>query len=168
MEITVSALRDIKTLLGKAQLEKFLIQLAHWHHNEWLHLNPGATLNSRLQRYQASIDTQLLPEIFVAYTGTTLLGSVTLDKEDMDTRPYLTPWLASLYVAPEYREQSVASQLIQYVVSYAKENNFSNIYLFTEDQTDFYQHRGWHFIESVEYRNVEVDLMCLNIKYKVK
>lgn len=164
MEVTVSALRDIRALFENDLLESFLKQLAHWHHNEWLHLNPGATLNSRLQRYQASIETELLPEIFVAYTGTILLGSVTLEKEDMDTRAYLTPWLASLYVAPEYRKKGVASQLIKYVVNYAKDNNFKNLYLFTEDQTDFYQYRGWHFIESVEYRNTEVDLMWQNLK----
>jgi len=142
-----------------ACLETYLLQLARWHHDEWLHLNPGATLESRVKRYQDSINTDVLPEIFVAYSGDVLLGSVTLAKDDMDTRAYLTPWLASLYVAPEYRSQGVASQLIKYVVSYAKQMQYKNIYLFTEDQTDFYKHRGWHFIESLEYRNNEVDLM---------
>lgn len=164
MTVTVAALRDIPTLFGDAVLENFLMQLAQWHHDEWLHLNPGATLSSRLQRYQASLETVALPEIFVAYNESTLLGSVTLDKEDMDTRSHLTPWLASLYVKPDNRRQGVASLLIKYVVRYAKENDFKNIYLFTEDQTDFYQHRGWHFIESVEYRNAEVDLMFQNLK----
>ena len=164
MAVVVSALRDIQPKFGDAVLEGFLMQLAQWHHNEWLHLNPGAILSCRLQRYQASLETEALPEIFVAYNGTTLLGSVTLDKEDMDTRSHLTPWLASLYVQPDNRRQGVASQLIKYVVCYAKENGYKNIYLFTEDQTDFYQHRGWHFIESVEYRNAEVDLMFQNLK----
>jgi len=164
METTVAALRDIRRLLGNSELERFLSQLAQWHHNEWLHLNPGATLASRLERYRVSIETELLPEIFVAYNGTTLSGSVTLAKDDMDTRACLTPWLASLYVDPDSRGQGIASQLIQHVVSYAKANSYKNIYLFTEDQTDFYQHRGWRFIESVEYRNAEVDLMYQNLK----
>lgn len=159
VNILVAPLRDCGDLI-----DSYLTQLSEWHHNEWLHLNPGATLGSRRERYKASIKTDTLPEVFVAYKGSTLLGSVTLDKEDMDTRKYLTPWLASLYVKPESRNQGVASQLIEFVVSYANEKNFKNIYLFTEDQTDFYQHRGWHFVESVEYRNAEVDLMCKNIK----
>ena len=142
-----------------ASLETYVQQLAHWHHDEWLHLNPDATLKSRLKRYQESVKTDMLPDIFVAYNDDGLLGSATLAKDDMDTRAYLTPWLASLYVAAEYRSQGIASQLIKYVVGYAKQKQYKNIYLFTEDQTDFYQHRGWHFIESLEYRNNEVDLM---------
>lgn len=147
MDITIAALREINVRLGNDVFESFLSQLAQWHHNEWLHLNPGATLESRLQRYQASIETDSLPEIFVAYTGTILSGSVTLAKDDLDTRPFLTPWLASLYVTPDSRGQGIASQLIHFVVNYAKDNHYKNIYLFTEDQTEFYQHRGWHFIE---------------------
>ena len=154
MEIVITPLSKTSTCL-----ETYLLQLARWHHDEWLHLNPGATLESRVKRYQDSIKTDVLPEIFVAYSADVLLGSVTLAKDDMDTRAYLTPWLASLYVVPEYRGQGIATQLIKYVVSYAKQMQYKNIYLFTEDQTDFYQHRGWHFIESLEYRNNEVDLM---------
>lgn len=157
MDITISKLSEID------QRDGCIAQLARWHHDEWLHLNPGATLESRLKRYQSSVSNSNLPELFVAFNGETLLGSATLAKNDMDTREFLTPWLASLYVATEYREHGVASTLIEYVLSYAKQHEFKNIYLFTEDQTDFYQHRGWHLIESVEYRDAEVDLMSLKL-----
>lgn len=159
MDFSISPLCECNELT-----EEFLTQLATWHHVEWLHLNPDAALNSRLLRYRESIESISLPEIFVAYTGSELLGSVTLDKNDMDSREHLTPWLASLYVKPDKRNQGIATQLIKYIISYARENNFKNLYLFTEDQTDFYQSRGWRFIESVEYRNAEVDLMCQNLK----
>jgi len=158
MNVTIKALGDCAEL-AKSYAE----QLANWHHNEWLHLNPGATLSTRLQRYNQSIKSNELPKIFVATVENELLGSVTLDKEDMDTRAYLTPWLASLFVKPENRKQGVASLLIEYVIQYAKQHDYKNIYLFTEDQTDYYQRRGWHFVESVEYRGAEVDLMCQRI-----
>lgn len=155
MRATITALRDCGD-----HIDDFLGQLALWHHQEWLHLNPDATLEQRFARYQQSLVTDALPEIFIAHNDAQLLGSVTLDKEDMDTRKILTPWLASLYVKPESRGQGIASQLIEYVVRYAEQQRYKNLYLFTEDQTDFYQHRGWRFVETVEYRAVDVDLMC--------
>lgn len=143
--------------------EKYLFQLALWHHNEWLHLNPGASLEDRVKRYKKSILSTGLPEIFIACSEDQLLGSVTLDKSDMDTRPHLTPWLASLFVEPASRSRGIASQLITHCIAYAKKTNFKNIYLFTEDQIKFYKHRGWHFVETVEYRDSEVDLMRQHI-----
>ena len=154
MNLILRALRDSGELT-----RGYIEQLAKWHHEEWLHLNPGAKLEQRLLRYEKSIDMKSLPEIFVASDGDKLIGSATLEKEDMDTRAFLTPWLASLFVEPEYREQGVASQLIQYVIDYSRQQNYKNIYLFTEDQTDYYKKRGWHFVETLEYRSVEVDLM---------
>ncbi len=159
MRATITALRDCGD-----HIDGFLGQLAFWHHQEWLHLNPGATLKQRLARYQQSLVTDALPKIFIAHNGAQLLGSVSLEKEDMDTRKFLTPWLARLYVEPESRGLGIASQLIEYVVSYAEQQRYKNLYLFTEDQTDFYQHRGWHFVETVNYRQVDVDLMCRKLE----
>jgi len=159
MTIVILSLKD-----SGALQDDYIEQLARWHHNEWLHLNPGATFGKRLARYNKIVITKALPEIFIACENEKLLGSVTLDKEDMDTRQYLTPWLASLFVEPNSRSLGVASALIKYCLDDAKQKNFKNLYLFTEDQTIFYQHRGWHFVETLGYRNVDVDLMCQNLK----
>jgi len=158
MAITISALRN-----NTKEQKAYLLQLATWHHNEWLHLNPDSSLDERVARYQQSILDSGLPEIFIACDNDKLLGSVTLDKSDMDTRPYFTPWLASLFVEPSSRTQGVASKLIQYCLSYAKEKNYKNVYLFTEYQTEFYKKCGWNFVETLEYRGAEVDLMRQHI-----
>ena len=155
VDVTITVLADC----GQ-QTKAFIEQLAQWHHQEWLHLNPGATVEQRLVRYSNSLTSDALPTIFVAHNNGLLLGSVSLEKEDMDTRKFLTPWLASLFVIPEQRNKGVASQLIRFIVNYAKQHRFKNLYLFTEDQTDFYQHRGWYFVETVNYRQTDVDLMC--------
>ncbi len=155
MAVVVSTLRNCGALQ-----DDYLLQLAKWHHNEWLHLNPGGTLEQRLAGYKHSVQSSALPEIFIACENKKLLGSATLAKEDMDTRKFLTPWLASLFVVPEQRNKGIASQLITFIINYAKKNGFKNLYLFTEDQTDFYRHRGWYFVETVNYRQTDVDLMC--------
>ena len=162
MTIEIMALRDCQL-----RLAEYLYQLAHWHHHEWLHLNPGATLHKRLERYQQSTAADTLPEIFIAIKNKQLLGSVTLDKEDMDTRKQLTPWLASLFVKPEFRGQGIATRLIKFCTQYAQQRGFKNVYLFTEDQTEFYKQRGFRFIETLEYRNAEVDLMSHRLINKI-
>jgi len=142
----------------------YIEKLAAWHHEQWLYLNHGALLEERLNRYQDSLISPELPNLYIAHNGKDLLGSVTLDKEDMDSRPFLTPWLASLFVKPSVRQQGIASDLINYCCQHAKQLGYKNVYLFTEDQTQFYQQRGFRLLETVEYRQVEVDLMCHHLK----
>jgi len=158
MSLTIRSLSD-----SGISTELYVKQLAKWHHEQWLYLNPGASLAERLSRYQQAVQSQTLPHLYIATNETELLGSVTLDKDDMDTRDYLTPWLASLYVKQEARQQGVGSQLIEFCCVQAKQLGYRNLYLFTEDQTQFYRQRGFRLLESVEYRQVEVDLMCRNL-----
>ncbi len=61
---------------------------------------------------------------FVASASGNLLGSAMLVAQDMDTRTDLTPWLASVFVAPEHRRQGIATKLIAQVVDAAKALRF--------------------------------------------
>jgi GNAT superfamily N-acetyltransferase len=44
------------------------------------------------------------------------MGSAAIIDSDMDTRPELTPWLASVFVAKEFRNQGVGSRLVEHVM----------------------------------------------------
>jgi GNAT superfamily N-acetyltransferase len=47
----------------------------------------------------------------VAFLDDTPVGSVSLIASNMDTRPELTPWLAALFVLPQYRRRGVGTAL---------------------------------------------------------
>lgn len=142
--------------------------LAEWHHAEWAHLNPGDTVEARISRMQSLLAKEQVPTAFVALEGETLLGSASLIDNDMDTRKDLRPWLASVYVAPEFRDRGVGSALVQRVVDEARALAVETLYLFTPDRESLYARMGWLVIERTEYRGEQVVVMELPISTRKK
>ena len=130
--------------------------LAAWHHAQWGHLNPAKSLEVRLERLQAELATHLaqrtIPTTFIAVEGPRVLGSASLVAHDMDLRPNLTPWLASVFVDPTRRGQGIGSQLVERVAAEAAAIGVPRLYLFTPDRMSLYARLGWRTLEQVEYR----------------
>jgi GNAT superfamily N-acetyltransferase len=88
---------------------------------------------------------------FVALEKGQAVGTASLDFEDLPPQPDLTPWLASVYVLPEYRARGLGALLVQRVEDEAKDKGFEHIYLHTSDHADFYARRGWQTLLTVDY-----------------
>ena len=139
----------------------YLPQLAAWHQAQWSYLNPGESLHARIARMQAYLNADFIPSTFVAVMDGQLLGSAAIVAHDMDTRPELGPWLASVYVAPAYRRRGIARALIEYVIAQARQHGIDRLYLFTPDQTEYYARLGWSVVEKTDYRASEITIMTM-------
>lgn len=60
----------------------------------------------------------------------------------------MAPWLAGLYVDPNYRCKGVADKLINAVLEICKDISYSRVFLRTEHTSDYYRKRGWSFLEA--------------------
>lgn len=136
----------------------YLQTLASWHHEEWRDLNPGQTLDQRMQKMQCHMEGRFIPSTYLAVDGL-LLGSAAIVESDMDNRKDLSPWLASVYVDKQYRRQGIGSRLVKHIVDKARHQGIKNLYLFTPDQECFYQQLGWQVLEKTHYHGVEVTIM---------
>ena len=152
------------TLLNLKQEPQHLPVLAAWHHAEWTHLNPGRSLQDRIQSMQAYLNDDQIPSTFIHRRDGQLTGSAALVDCDMDTRADLTPWLASVFVAPDYRRQGIGSELVRQVMKAAVQAGFEKLYLFTPDQVGFYQGLGWCIMEHTTYRDCPVTVMCVCLR----
>lgn len=141
-------------------------QLAEWHHVEWAALNPGQTLQQRIDKMQKYLGDELVPSTYIVLDADTLVGSAALIEYDMD-KPGWTPWLASVYIRPEYRKQGIATRLIQHVMNTAGVAGVEKLFLFTPDQSDFYSKRGWSVVSQERYRNHDVTIMKVNLIEKL-
>ncbi len=135
--------------------------LAHWHYMEWSYLNPGDSVERRITRLQSHGGPGQIPMTFIALQGETLLGSASLIPHDMDTRMDLSPWLASVYVAPEFRRCGIGSALVGRVVGEARILGIHPLYLFTTDKESFYAGLGWSVVERTIYRGQQVTIMAI-------
>ena len=104
-----------------------------------------------------------IPTTFVALEGETLLGSACLLADDMHQYRDLTPWLASVFVAPEHRACGAGSALVQRVVEEARALGIKMLYLYTPDREGFYSRMGWAVRERTEYMGIDVVIMQLSL-----
>lgn len=137
--------------------------LARWHHSEWGHLHTGEMIPDRFAKLRERSGRAQIPTTLIALAGKRLLGSISLVVDDMRTRPDLSPWLASLYVAPQHRRRGIGSLLMARVVAEARRLGVDSLYLFTPDLESFYGARGWSRLETTDYRGEGVVVMARKI-----
>jgi predicted N-acetyltransferase YhbS len=94
---------------------------------------------------QAS-DPNAIPLSLLAFVDGQPTGTINLIENDDQRRPHLYPWLAALFVAPEYRRKRVGTALIEVLVREAKRLGFSKMFLGT-DQPSYYARIGAQFHE---------------------
>ena len=135
-----------------------LTTLASWHHSEWSTLNPGESLDDRIIRMQPHLNEAFIPSTFVAKDNN-LLGSAAIVSQDMETNLSLTPWLASVYVTPQYRRHGVGRKLVKHVMTQSKLEGINKLYLFTPDKQNFYLKLGWTKKHTERYHDQKVTVM---------
>lgn len=143
---------------------EFIPALAVWHHKEWAYLRPGDSVEARTERLRKACGRGEIPSVFIAFDGSTLLGSAMLIAHDMETRMELTPWLAGVFVAPERRGQGIGSMLVGRVVECAAGLGVERLYLYTPSAERMYSRLGWLVVERALYRGADVLVMQRDIE----
>ncbi len=139
-----------------------LEKICTWHHNEWGYLNPGRTLEARIEKMREHFDGNTIPATYVAEIDGKIVGSASILESDMPERPELKPWLASVFVDPDYRKNQVGRTVVLKIMQHAREAGIKTLYLYTPDREHFYKHMGWKTIEKLEYHGANVTLMKID------
>lgn len=142
-----------------ADHQEHIPRLAEWLHAQWGYLHENDSVERRAARLEARANRGGVPVTFVAVEGGTLLGSASLVDADLEARPELTPWLASVYVAPEHRGRGVASALVRRVVEEARDSAIGRLYLWTTDQERLYARLGWSPLERMRFAGEDIVIM---------
>ena len=140
----------IEQLTGRADLAPVL---AGWHHAEWGHLyDPGVwDLDTAVRELEAMSRAGSADVTWIALDGDTLVGSVSLvGDDDLRGFEHLTPWLASMFVAPAARGRGVAGLLTDALLAGAAERGHADVHLFTSGQEGYWSARGWRVLERVD------------------
>ena len=136
-----------------------LPELAQLHYDEWKHFSPDKTLEDRVIKLREVAESSDVPFIVVAIEDEQLMGSAALVNEDMRTRTDLSPWLASVFVKPELRNNGIARRLVRHIEGEAARRGIAKLYLYTEHARDLYIKLGWCDLEDCEYQGVKVSIM---------
>lgn len=96
---------------------------------------------------ESSLDKENLPQTFIALMDDEPVGTVGLWRCDLMSRQDLFPWLACLYVLPEYRGKGIGLALQRFLIKYSGEIGYKEIFLYTE-LDNYYEKLGWQYIEN--------------------
>lgn len=136
-----------------------LQELAKLHYDEWRHFSPEKTFDDRVMKLRSMAQSEEVPFMVVAVDNDRLIGSAALVPEDMQTRKDLSPWLASVFVKPEFRKSGIATRLVRHIENEATRLGIEKLFLYTEHARDLYVKLGWTDIEQCEYMGVDVAVM---------
>ncbi len=139
--------------------EQHIPTIATWFHRQWNHLNPNRTKAQVIDMIYTHLNTDKLPIIYVAIENSLPIGAVMLRISDMEGYPQFSPWLSSLFIAPEHRNRGYGKILMRHCLEAAKNMKFTKIYLNTEDQESWYTPMGWQSVVTVDYRGFPTTIM---------
>lgn len=116
-----------------------------WSFQEWGHYKQGETLETFMEARKQYLNDATLPLTLVVFDGETPVGMCSL-AQTRGILPELAPWLAALYVTPDYRNKKIGRLLEMEICNKAREMGFEKIYLFTSDPliVPWYTALDWH------------------------
>ena len=139
-------------------------ELARLHFEEWGHLRPGESIEERTERLRLFCGRHSVPSVVVALENDDLIGSAMLAERDMESRPHLTPWLAGVFVKPQFRGKNIGKALVKRIEDHAKSLGFEVLYLYSPSTEGFYKKMNWKVIERCEYLGTHVAVMSKRLR----
>ncbi|MBP7735100.1 MAG: GNAT family N-acetyltransferase [Spirochaetes bacterium] len=159
---------DLMEIIPLHRIPDYAPILAHWSYMEWYRAR-SMDFTLVLRAYQERARSDRVPLSFVAIEGSLPVGMVTLKLDDLWSRKDLNPWLASLYVLPEYRRCGTGQALVRAVTARAPELGHDRLYLFLgrhdrEWLERYYINRGWAVVESaVDNDGLETKILAYEL-----
>ena len=106
---------------------------------------PADTIAGRLRE---NMSASPIPFALVAHRDETFIGTASVITSDIEERPQYSPWIAAVWVDPQYRMREIGSELVSRAASDAFALHFRRVYLCAEkERRRFYTRQGWHPIE---------------------
>ncbi len=149
-EIAVTVLDGAEPLAG---------ELADRHVAEWGHLYSNWDSTAARAEFGAHKTDGSLPATLLLREGGQPAGSVSLIQGDCQARRDLDPWLASLYVFPEFRGRGHAHRLIEAAVRHAAEAGERQLHVFSESAGGLFRRHGFTLLERTSLRGASIEIL---------
>lgn len=143
-----------------ADYPQFVEACSLWDHSEW-GSRTGHSLNEARRLFQSAACEHDLPVTRVAIDGDRLVGMASLILQEGASRAERSPWLASVFVDPDYRRRGIAGLLIEAVIREARTRGRQRLSLFTPDQQTLYRRHGFEGVRTVHYNGLLYTVMAL-------
>jgi len=91
------------------------------------------------------------------------VGTCLLVESEIEPNHDVSPWLAGLFVVPEFRRKGAGAVLVRAIEDQARQRGFSRLYLYTTDAAGFYAMLGWSVLDRTNWRGSDTALMVRDL-----
>lgn len=124
-------------------------KIVSWNY-EWWGKKTGKSIDAVRCYMEHSVNTNKLPQTFVALENGEAVGMYQLSMtDDLFGRPDIYPWLINVYVDEAHRGKQICRILMETVPERAKKAGIEMLYLYTS-HVGLYEKFGWEFVEFVD------------------
>ena len=135
---------------------------AQWAFDHWKETDPDDNIQWYLNVYsESAVDSSTLPISLAAITANDGLAGVACVVRDDELPDAMEPgpWVAAVFVNPEYRGMAVGKQLVTEAVRRARELGHSDVYLYTRDVAHWYETFGWERVRETHIHQKPITIM---------
>ena len=136
--------------------------VAKWAHEEFWS-RAGRTLEETRVLFTPVQRETWLPRTFVLLQDETPIGMASIVEHDLDARPDLAPWLASVVVDRAARGRGHSRTLVKFIEDFARDNGVETLWLFTWSAEGLYAKLGWDALERLDRNGREIVVMSKNL-----
>lgn len=134
-------------------------EIADLKFREFGYLVPEKTLSDFHKGLETHLSYRELPITYIVVEDKQFIGTFSLRKCDMDTHQHISPWIGSVLVHPDKRNQGIGAFLVKNAEMMAKERGYGHLYLFTPNKAAWYAKLGWEILENTVFNNVPVTII---------
>lgn len=121
--------------------------VSRWLYDEFVHREDDDLKYETFHSNFLDNNKTKLPIRLVAIMDGKCVGTVTIIDNDFYGKSY-SPWLGGLYVDTPYRNEGIGQRMIDFIKQIAKDLDYYEIYLNTENAGGYYKRLGWIYIET--------------------
>jgi len=133
-----------------AEYPEHLLEVGTWIYRQWWERpdRPEVTVEVVLNLLRQHTAKDRIPLTIVALADGSPVGSCCVIENDCVHRPQYAPWVAAVYVKPEWRRQGVASAFLQEAAWIAARVPVDGLYIDCHLETaPVYEKNGWSILE---------------------
>lgn len=126
---------------------------------EFSHLAPEKTLDDYIKGLREHCNDKQFPITYIVLENENFLGTFSLRACDLDSHKQFTPWMGSVLVPPEKRNQGIGAFLVKQAEEKSKTMGYDFLYLFTPNKADWYAKLGWNTVDLSTLKNTPITIM---------
>ena len=124
----------------------------------------GSSLQDEIKRLEAFTADQARQVALMARCDGAPAGTCLLAQKELEPCHPVSPWLAGLYVTPEYRRRGVGGMLVRAIEDQARQRGNTQLYIYTDDAIAYCENLEWRVLEQTTWKDYPMALMARDLQ----